>query len=67
MRNKIFILDKTNFIFLQDSNHDPNSCNDSGNETRTCNTLSTGAILLADILPSVFIKLVAPFLSFFIQ
>ncbi|XP_011501961.1 PREDICTED: battenin [Ceratosolen solmsi marchali] len=38
------------------------------NETiRTCNTVSTGAILLADILPSVIIKLTAPFLPFFVH
>ncbi|GBL83157.1 Battenin [Araneus ventricosus] len=33
----------------------------STNVTR-CNEISTGAILLADILPSLFIKLVAPFI-----
>ncbi|XP_049514494.1 battenin-like isoform X2 [Dermacentor silvarum] len=34
----------------------------SPNNTR-CNPTSTGAILLADILPALFIKLTAPFLS----
>lgn len=34
---------------------------------RSCNTLSTGAILLADILPSLAIKVTAPFLPFFIH
>nr|XP_024219713.1 battenin [Halyomorpha halys] len=31
------------------------------NNVRQCNTLSTGAILLADIIPSLVIKLIAPF------
>ncbi|GFT88475.1 battenin [Nephila pilipes] len=35
--------------------------NCSTNGTR-CNEISTGAILLADILPSLFIKLIAPFI-----
>ncbi|XP_012280291.1 battenin [Orussus abietinus] len=35
--------------------------------SRSCNTLSTGAILLADILPSLGIKLVGPFLPVFIH
>ncbi|XP_063695822.1 battenin-like [Culicoides brevitarsis] len=33
---------------------------------RDCNKLSTGAILLADILPALFVKLVAPFLPFYV-
>lgn len=43
--------------------------NDTANATdvRLCNTLSTGAILLADILPSLAIKITAPFLPFFIH
>ncbi|KAL7303239.1 battenin [Trichogramma pretiosum] len=35
--------------------------------TRDCNELSTGAILLADILPSVAVKLIAPFLPFMVH
>ncbi|XP_020291152.1 battenin isoform X2 [Pseudomyrmex gracilis] len=34
---------------------------------RSCNTISTGAILLADILPSLAIKITAPFLPFFVH
>jgi battenin len=37
------------------------------NSTRECNPTSTGAILLADILPSLAIKLLAPFLPFLVQ
>ncbi|XP_066997902.2 battenin isoform X2 [Anabrus simplex] len=37
------------------------------NSTRDCNPLSTGAILLADILPSLLVKLVAPFLPLFVH
>ncbi|KAK2587180.1 hypothetical protein KPH14_002928 [Odynerus spinipes] len=34
---------------------------------RSCNTVSTGAILLADILPCLLIKITAPFLPFFVH
>ncbi|KAJ9583397.1 hypothetical protein L9F63_022263, partial [Diploptera punctata] len=37
------------------------------NSTRVCNPTSTGAILLADILPSLLIKFVAPFFPFFVH
>lgn len=37
------------------------------NSTRECNPTSTGAILLADILPSLAIKLLAPFLLFLVH
>jgi len=33
-----------------------------GNNTRDCNPVSTGAILLADVIPSLTTKLVTPFL-----
>lgn len=42
-----------------------NSTNTTG--IRTCNTVSTGVILLADILPALAIKLTAPFLPFLVQ
>ncbi|PBC34382.1 battenin [Apis cerana] len=34
---------------------------------RSCNTLSTGAILLADILPSLAVKIITPFLPFHVH
>lgn len=34
---------------------------------RDCIHLSTGAILLADILPALFVKLLAPFIPFFVH
>lgn len=34
---------------------------------RNCHILSTGAILLADIIPSLTIKIIVPFLPFYIQ
>jgi battenin len=37
------------------------------NTTRECNPTSTGAILLADILPSLTVKILAPFLPFLVQ
>lgn len=36
-------------------------------EARVCNMISTGAILLADIIPSMAVKAVVPFLPFYIQ
>lgn len=37
--------------------------NDSNNTNpRDCNSISTGAILLADIIPSLLVKLLAPFM-----
>jgi len=40
---------------------------DIDNPDRQCNYISTGAILLADILPSLIIKMFSPFLPFFIH
>ncbi|XP_072402254.1 battenin [Diabrotica undecimpunctata] len=37
------------------------------NNSRDCTYLSTGAILLADILPGLIIKIIAPFLPFFVH
>ncbi|KAF7383428.1 hypothetical protein HZH66_012778 [Vespula vulgaris] len=37
------------------------------NNERSCNGMSTGAILLADILPCLVIKIIAPFLPFFVH
>lgn len=34
---------------------------------RACNTVSTGVILLADILPCLVIKIISPFLPFFVH
>ena len=34
---------------------------------RVCNALSTGAILLADVVPSLFIKALSPFLPWFVK
>lgn len=36
-------------------------------EGRHCTTLTTGAILLADIIPTLVVKLVCPFLPFYVQ
>ncbi|KAL2738790.1 battenin [Vespula squamosa] len=37
------------------------------NNERSCNGMSTGAILLADILPCLVVKIIAPFLPFFVH
>lgn len=60
---------------LQDKFSRPENSTESTNATeiaanttiRACNTMSTGVILLADILPSLMIKLIAPFLPFFVH
>ncbi|KAJ8676049.1 hypothetical protein QAD02_011835, partial [Eretmocerus hayati] len=51
---------------LNDGKHEEEHVNT--NETiRSCNTVSTGAILLADVLPSLAIKLTAPFLPMLVH
>lgn len=49
------------------SSNDTNDMNATYTGNRTCNTISTGAILLADILPSLAIKIMGPFLPFLVQ
>lgn len=44
-----------------------NSTNPEKSKARDCTYLSTGAILLADVLPALCIKIVAPFLPFFVH
>lgn len=34
---------------------------------RKCNIVSTGAILLADVLPSLMVKVVAPYIPFWVK
>ncbi|CAH1153453.1 unnamed protein product [Phaedon cochleariae] len=41
--------------------------NNNTNHQRNCTYMSTGAILLADILPGLMIKTIAPFLPFFVH
>ena len=50
-----------NTIFMWQST-DPIPIVPTGNSTRDCNPISTGAILLADVLPSLCMKLTTPFL-----
>ncbi|XP_012230607.1 battenin isoform X1 [Linepithema humile] len=49
----------------EDVTPDTNSTITTGD--RACNTVSTGAILLADIIPSLAIKITAPFLPFLVH
>lgn len=44
-------------IFFKDGNGEHHG-------ERPCNLLSTGAILLADVIPGLFIKTLSPFLPF---
>jgi len=52
-------------VFFQNSTSSDYTNTTAG--VRVCNTVSTGAILLADILPSLAIKITAPFLPFIVQ
>lgn len=47
---------------FQGNSTDPIPIVPTGNSTRDCNPISTGAILLADVLPSLCMKLTTPFL-----
>ena len=43
------------------SNNNTTTVINNSNNTRDCNQLSTGVILLADVLPAIIVKLIAPF------
>uniref|UniRef100_T1JBF2 Battenin n=1 Tax=Strigamia maritima TaxID=126957 RepID=T1JBF2_STRMM len=45
------------------SNNTGTSITPSNNSSKDCNSLSSGSILLADILPGLFVKSVAPFIG----
>ncbi|RWS17713.1 Battenin-like protein [Dinothrombium tinctorium] len=51
------------FDLLKKDYHSDEQASQSSNQTTTCNPVSTGAVLIADIIPSLSIKLIAPFLS----
>lgn len=60
------------FVSIKEPTEDTNGTLHVTNTTvpagiRSCNTLSTGAILLADILPSLAVKMITPFLPFYVQ
>ncbi|XP_049806347.1 battenin isoform X1 [Schistocerca nitens] len=44
-----------------------NATSSDVSQSRDCNEISTAAILLADILPALFVKLIAPFLPFYVH
>ncbi|XP_017490141.1 PREDICTED: battenin-like, partial [Rhagoletis zephyria] len=52
---------------FQDSEVDDNTTENTDEDTRKCHLVSTGAILLADILPSLCVKIVIPFLPFWVN
>ena len=56
------------FFFFQDnSTTDPQTPPASNTTDRDCNVLSAGAVLLADVVPSLLITMSAPFLLSFIR
>ncbi|XP_025832347.1 battenin-like [Agrilus planipennis] len=61
----VVMLTAANDILSEESEEPSNNSTD--NPERECNYMSTGAILLADILPSLLIKITAPFLPFFVK
>ena len=63
---------RPHFVFIKEPTVVTNDTLNVTNTTvpggvRSCNTLSTGAILLADILPSLAVKIITPFLPFYVQ
>ncbi|XP_021930411.1 battenin isoform X2 [Zootermopsis nevadensis] len=52
---------------FHDNVEEESSSDSVSNTTRECNPTSTGAILLADILPSLAIKILAPFFPFLVH
>ncbi|XP_018571331.1 battenin [Anoplophora glabripennis] len=58
----VVMLTAANDIIVENTNEE-----EVKSKTRECTYMSTGIILLADILPGLTIKLIAPFLPFFIH
>ncbi|XP_015608291.1 battenin isoform X3 [Cephus cinctus] len=58
---------ESKFGTMDSDNSDSSDATGNSTSTRSCNSLSTGAILLADILPALAIKLTAPFLPFVVH
>lgn len=54
-------------IFQHESTDSVPAKNETSHIERQCNLMSTGAILLADIVPSLVIKMLIPFLPLFIK
>ncbi|XP_050497291.1 battenin isoform X3 [Diabrotica virgifera virgifera] len=61
----VVMLTATNEILKKETGGDTTPKEET--TARDCTYLSTGAILLADILPGLIIKVIAPFLPFFVQ
>jgi len=66
----VIMLSAARDILSEEDTTDNKTVSDSltpmfGNNTRDCNHMSTGAILLADILPALLIKVLAPFLPMY--
>uniref|UniRef100_A0A1A9WE49 Battenin n=1 Tax=Glossina brevipalpis TaxID=37001 RepID=A0A1A9WE49_9MUSC len=54
-------------VVLARSSKEPANVDDDIGKGRHCHIVSTGAILLADILPSLFVKIIMPFFPFWVQ
>ena len=64
----VIMLSAAHDLIHENENTDTNVTNvSSSNNTRDCNELSTGTILLADEIPAIIIKLFAPFLALWIS
>ncbi|TMW42036.1 hypothetical protein DOY81_012884 [Sarcophaga bullata] len=70
-RDKSLWRDLTSYWILGLCNNygyvDSPSVGNEGGNGRECHIVSTGAILLADILPSLFVKIIMPFFPFWVQ
>ena len=64
----VIMLSAAHDLIHENENTDTNVTDvSSSNNTRDCNELSTGTILLADEIPAIIIKLFAPFLALWIS
>lgn len=52
---------------FQDQTTDDSTVENEGDDTRKCHLISTGAILLADVIPSLMVKIIIPFLPFWVK
>uniref|UniRef100_A0A034VKU4 Battenin n=2 Tax=Endopterygota TaxID=33392 RepID=A0A034VKU4_BACDO len=52
---------------FQDETDADDTVENAGDDTRKCHLISTGAILLADIIPSLMVKIIVPFLPLWVN
>ncbi|XP_075161710.1 CLN3 lysosomal/endosomal transmembrane protein, battenin [Haematobia irritans] len=63
----VVMLSAAHDIIGQFHDDKPSDETETGGSGRSCHIVSTGAILLADILPSLFVKIIMPFFPFWVH